>query len=145
MKTPYSAHSRPIVALAIVLTGTAALGQVLGYTCGKKGDNVPNRCNFMVEDKVKSGISNCRLDKSDPKVGWYTDCAGGAEQKVEVIGGTRACCAADMTCQPQKPAPLYVAACVNTASRTAVNTGKTEPTREQANPKMEPSDGQKPQ
>jgi len=122
-----------------VMTATTASGQALGYSCGKKGDNVPNRCRFEVEGKVKEGVSTCRLDKSDPKVGWYTDCAGGKEQQVTVVGDTYACCALRTDCDPQKPMPAYVAACFQPSRSKLHGEPSPKPSKSATEPKAQPA------
>ena len=112
--------SKAAVALATMLSLAAAdsaCAQVQGYLCGKMGLNIPNHCKYTVGNGQKEGWSSCSVDTSDPTVGWYTDCAGGAAQKVQIIGGLYACCTVDATC-PGKPKPAYVAACATPASRT---------------------------
>lgn len=112
--------SRAAIVLATILSFQAAesaSAQQQGYICGKMGLNIPNRCRYTVGAGQKEGWSSCSLDTSDPTVGWYTDCAGGTPQKVQIIGGLYACCAVDATC-PGKPKPAYVAACSTPASRS---------------------------
>jgi hypothetical protein len=115
--------SEKIFAAIIILTAGAlllfepAFAQQQGYLCGKMGSNVPNKCRYTVGSGQREGVSTCQLDASDNKVGWYTDCAGGAPEEITIIGGLYACCTVDFTC-PGKPKPAYVAGCARPSSST---------------------------
>jgi hypothetical protein len=96
--------------------GPSAKAQQQGYLCGHMGDNVPNKCTYTVNGGQKTGYSTCSIDPTDPTVGYYTDCAGGASQRVQIIGGLYACCAVDASCAGKRK-PAYVAACSQPSSK----------------------------